>query len=162
MQSGPLPFADAAFDIVFSKDALVEAPDKELLFAEARRVLHPEGWLMASDWLRSDGPISPQLQHWVDFSGSQETPHSFHLASLSETRHTLRALGYVEIEIKNENTWYSQEARRELALKEKHWRQFVLLRGERDAEQSVAWHRAMIEVLDSGDFCPSCFRARKP
>ena len=117
---------------------------------------------MASDWLRRDGPMSPKLQHWVDFSGSQETPHSFHLASLSETQQSLRGLGYIEIEIRSENAWYRQEARRELALKQKHWRQFVSLRGERDAEQSVAWHQAMIEVLDSGDFCPSRFRARKP
>ena len=29
---GPLPFADAAFDVVFSKDALLHVPDKDALF----------------------------------------------------------------------------------------------------------------------------------
>ena len=162
VEPGPLPFADESFDIVFSKDALVEAPDKQLLFTETVRVLRPGGWLVASDWLRADGPVSPLLQHWIDFSGSQESPHSFHLSSLSETRSALERLGYAEVEIKNENPWYRKEARRELALKEQHWQQFVSLRGQRDAEQSVAWHRAMIAVLDSGDFCPSSFRAQKP
>ena len=162
MEPGPLPFADESFDIVFSKDALVEAPDKQLLFAETVRVLRPGGWLAASDWLRADGPVSPLLQHWIDFSGSQESPHSFHLSSLSETRSALERLGYAEVEIKNENPWYRKEARRELALKEQYWQQFVSLRGQRDAEQSIAWHRAMIAVLDSGDFCPSSFRAQKP
>lgn len=161
VEPGPLPFADATFDVVFSKDALVEAPDKNLLFAEASRVLRPGGWLIASDWLRADGSVSAELQRWIDFSGSQETPHSFHLASLSETRRVLEDLGYVDVRIADENEWYRQEARRELALKEQHLAQFIALRGQRDAEQSIQWHRAMIEVLDSGDFRPASFRARK-
>lgn len=161
IEPGPLPFADAAFDIVFSKDALVEAPDKNFLFAEAWRILRPGGWLIASDWLRANGPVSAKLQKWIDFSGSQETPHSFHLASLSETRRVLEELGYVDVQITDENEWYRHEARRELALKEQHLPQFAALRGQRDAEQSIQWHRAMIEVLDSGDFRPASFKARK-
>jgi phosphoethanolamine N-methyltransferase len=161
VEPGPLPFADATFDVVFSKDALVEAPDKAFLFAEAWRILRPGGWLVASDWLRADGPVSPQLQQWIEFSGSQETPHSFHLASPSETRSTLEALGYADIRIADENDWYRQEARREVALKEQHFPQFVALRGQRDAEQSILWHRAMIAVLDSGDFRPASFMALK-
>jgi phosphoethanolamine N-methyltransferase len=31
---GPLPFIDASFDVVFSKDALLHVPDKDALFAE--------------------------------------------------------------------------------------------------------------------------------
>lgn len=121
----------------------------------------PGGWLVASDWLRTDGPVSPQLQQWIEFSGSQETPHQFHLASPSETRSILEALGYADIRIADENDWYRQEARREVALKEQHFPQFVALRGQRDAEQSILWHRAMIAVLDSGDFRPASFMALK-
>jgi phosphoethanolamine N-methyltransferase len=160
---GGLPLEDQSVDVVFSKDALVEAPDKSQLFAEAFRVLRRGGWLAASDWLRADGPVSAILQHWIDFSGSQESPHSFHLASLSETRETLRQTGFKDVEIKTENVWYREEARRELSLKTGPlWPQFVALRGEQDATQSVEWHRAMIAALDGGDFCPSTFRARKP
>ena len=50
-QPGPLPFADAAFDVVFSKDALLHVPDKDALFAEIFRVLKPGGVFAASDWM---------------------------------------------------------------------------------------------------------------
>ena len=40
---GPLPFTDASFDVVFSKDALLHVPDKDALFAEIFRVLKPGG-----------------------------------------------------------------------------------------------------------------------
>ena len=39
---GPLPFADGSFDVVFSKDSLVQIPDKPAIFAEVLRVLRPE------------------------------------------------------------------------------------------------------------------------
>ena len=38
---GPLPFADEEFDVVFSKDSLVQIPDKPAIFAEVLRVLRP-------------------------------------------------------------------------------------------------------------------------
>lgn len=160
---GRLPFTDQSFDIVFSKDALIEAKNKALLLAEAFRILRPGCWFVGSDWLRKDGPVSDVLQHWIDFSSTQESPHSFALASLSDTARALEAHGFAQVAVQSENAWYRLEARRELALKTgTHWQAFVELRGEMDARQSVEWHQAMITALDSGDFCPSVFRARKP
>ena len=48
---GPLPFPDASFDVVFSKDAMVHIADKAALYAEVLRVLKPSGWFTAADWL---------------------------------------------------------------------------------------------------------------
>jgi SAM-dependent methyltransferase len=163
VSEGRLPFADQSFDIVFSKDALIEAKDKAPLLSEAFRILKRGCWFVGSDWLRKDGPIADVLQHWIDLSRSQESPHTFALASLSETARALEAQGFAQVAVKSENAWYRLEARRELALKTgAHWQAFIELRGETDARQSVAWHQAMIAALDSGDFCPSIFRARKP
>ncbi len=44
-EPGRLPFADASFDVVFSKDAMVHIDDKVALYAEVLRVLKPGGWL---------------------------------------------------------------------------------------------------------------------
>jgi ubiquinone/menaquinone biosynthesis C-methylase UbiE len=41
VDGGPLPFEAASFDVVFSKDSLVQIPDKAAIFAEILRVLRP-------------------------------------------------------------------------------------------------------------------------
>ncbi|MGP0057124.1 MAG: class I SAM-dependent methyltransferase, partial [Steroidobacteraceae bacterium] len=46
---GPLPFPAASFDVVFSKDSMVQIPDKPAIYAEVLRVLRPGGRFIASD-----------------------------------------------------------------------------------------------------------------
>ena len=46
---GPLPLPDGRFDVYFSKDAIVQIPDKASLFADAHRVLRAGGRLIVSD-----------------------------------------------------------------------------------------------------------------
>ena len=59
VDGGPLPFAAGSFDVVFSKDSLVQIPGKAALFAEGRRVLRPGERFLASNWLRGGtGPYS--------------------------------------------------------------------------------------------------------
>ena len=70
VKPGPLPFPDACFDVVFSKDSLVQIPDKTAIFAEVHRVLLPGGRFIASDWLRGgDGPYSAEMLEYFDLEG---------------------------------------------------------------------------------------------
>ncbi len=56
------PFPDASFEVVFSKDSMVQIPDKPAIFSEIHRVLVPAGLFAASDWLRGDsGVYSPEM-----------------------------------------------------------------------------------------------------
>jgi SAM-dependent methyltransferase len=67
---GPLAFPDATFDVVFSKDSMVQIPDKPAIYAEVRRVLVPGGLFVASDWLRGGtGPYSPQMLEFFRLEG---------------------------------------------------------------------------------------------
>ena len=79
---GRLPFADASFDMVFSKDALLHVPDKDALFAEIFRVLKPGGVFAASNWMIShDGEPSPDMKAYVAAEGL-----SFSMASPARYR----------------------------------------------------------------------------
>lgn len=56
VEPGPLPFEQETFDFVFSKDAIVDLPEKPPVFSELLRVAKPGGRIVVSDWFRSDEP----------------------------------------------------------------------------------------------------------
>ncbi len=159
VEPGPLPFDDAAFDVVFSKDSLIHIADKDALFAEVFRVCRPGGHFIASDWLRgSDGPMSPEMARYVESEGL-----SFGMASPERYREALARAGFVGIELTDRNPWYREVARRELAAMEGELGdRMAELVGAEMREKNVTVWRNMLVVLDSGEHRPTHIKARRP
>jgi SAM-dependent methyltransferase len=67
VEVGPLPFAAASFDVVFSKDSMVQIPDKPSIYTEVLRVLRPGGRFVASDWLRAAGFVDVEIRDRHDW-----------------------------------------------------------------------------------------------
>lgn len=156
---GPLPFDDAAADIVFSKDSIVHIADKEALAADVFRVLRPGGWFVASDWLIAhDGEPSPAMAAYLAAEALD-----FGMASPQRYRTALAAAGFVDIALTNRNRWYRGVARRELErLTGPHGRRFEALVGAAELRRQIATWTAMVPVLESGEHCPHHLRARRP
>jgi len=157
VQPGPLPLENSSYDIVFSKEALIEIANKQALYEEILRILKPGGWFIASDWLKNDGPESDILKRFVE-----SAPVEFNLISLGEAAIGLEQAGFVEVEIRNRNEWYQEEARRELAHIEGPLRSHLIeASGQEITNKQAAFQRLKIAALDSGDFCPAHLKARK-
>lgn len=155
---GPLPFSDRAFDVVFSKDALVHVPDKAALYAEAFRVLRPGGWFCASDWYGPDGPLSPDMRRYAA-DGHLE----FKLQTLAEARRGLSGAGFVDIASTDRNAWYAEQAKLEVARLEGPEREAVTALIGRDAADAwIERTRLRAVVAEQGQLRPGHFRARKP
>lgn len=157
---GPLPFADASFDLAFSKDALIHVADKEALFAEIFRILRPGGSFAASDWLIGhDGPPSPDMAAYIRAEGL-----SFGMASARRYAAAMTAAGFVDVTTKSRNGWYLEQARIELArLQDGPLRdRAVAAVGQAYVAKNIKTWTAMLKVLATGEHCPTHLRARKP
>jgi ubiquinone/menaquinone biosynthesis C-methylase UbiE len=156
---GPLPFADAAFEVVFSKDALLHVPDKDALFADILRVLKPGGVFAASNWMIShDGEPSPEMKAYVAAEGL-----SFSMASPARYRQAMERAGFEGIAIIDRNPWYREVARGELALLTGPLYATVAAAvGKAYVDKNIHTWEAMQKVLDSGEHRPTHLRGWKP
>lgn len=154
-----MPFADACFDVVFSKDALLHVPDKEALFAEVFRVLKPGGVFAASNWMIShDGEPSPEMKAYIAAEGL-----SFSMASPSRYVSAMETAGFVQITTCDRNPWYRDVARDELErLKGPLYDKVADAVGRDYVDKNIKIWEAMQKVLDSGEHRPTHLRGVKP
>ena len=156
---GPLPFADASFEVVFSKDSLVQIPDKPAIFAEVLRVLRPAGRFIASDWLRGGAAeYSPEMMEFFRLEGI-----AYNMATLAESAAALRAAGFHAVEIRDRHDWYLNLARRELEAMQGPLNPVIVQRiGAGRARHFIDNWRQLVVVLTRGELRPGHLKAVKP
>ena len=159
VDGGPLPYPDQSFDVVFSKDSLVQIPDKPVLFAEILRVLKPQGRFIASDWLRGgSGPYSSEMLEFFRLEGI-----TYNMATLDESAAVLSAAGFTDIEVRDRNAWYRDLARREAAALQGELYPVLCAKiGAARAEHFVTNWRQMVVVLERGELRPGHLKAVRP
>ena len=159
VEPGPFPLPAESFDVVFSKDSVVQIPDKPALFAEVWRVLRPGGQLIASDWLRGgEGEYSPEMLEFFRIEGI-----AYNMASLAQSAEMLRRAGFTSVEVRDRHDWYLALAERELASMQGAWRPLMLERiGAERTEHFIANWRQLVVVLRRGELRPGHLKATKP
>jgi len=153
---GRLPFPAASFDVVFSKDSLVQIPDKPAIFAEVRRVLRPGGRFIASDWLRGgEGKYSPEMLEYFRLEGI-----AYNMASPAQSARALREAGFAEVALRDRNAWYLDLAQREVAAMEGPWQPIITRQiGPARARHFIDNWRQLVVVLRRGELRPCHLKA---
>jgi phosphoethanolamine N-methyltransferase len=156
---GPLPFPDASFDVVFSKDAMVHIADKEALFAEIFRVLRPGGVIAACDWMSStDGPFSAAMTEYLEAEGL-----GFGIGSAARYESAMARAGFGDVRVIDRNEWYRPVVHREYeAIAGRLYDDLVAQVGQPFVDHEVEVWRTLTVVVDSGELRPGHLRARKP
>lgn len=156
---GPLKFADASFDVVFSKDSIIHIEDKAGFFKEAFRVLRDGGIFVGSDWLAGPGySDSENVRDWLDVIGLE-----FNFSNPDEFRRHLSDAEFENVGLRDRNAWYADEVRKEIARVTGDNREtFIDIVGEEQADQRLRSSRAKLKVVDEGNLRPTHFRAVKP
>ncbi len=155
---GPLPYGEATFDAVFSKDALIHVEDKRAIAAEIFRVMKPGGQFAASDWmLGADGPMSDRLRSYIEAEGL-----GFGAASPDTYFPAFRAAGFVEVFYRDRTAWYRDRTKEELAALDGPLRPELEQKVGRDfLEHELDVWRQLAAVLDTAELGPGHWRARK-
>jgi SAM-dependent methyltransferase len=159
VDGGALPFEAASFDVVFSKDSMVQIPDKARIFGEILRVLRPGGRFIASDWLRGgSADYSPEMLEFFRLEGI-----AYNMASLEESAAALRAAGFRDVEIRDRHAWYLSLARRELESMEGALEPLTVSRiGAERARFFIEDWRQLVLVAERGELRPGHLKAVKP
>jgi phosphoethanolamine N-methyltransferase len=159
VEPGPFPFADGAFDVVFSKDSIIHIPDKTALYGEVLRVLRPGGLFAASDWLLGgEKPYSAPMRAWLDIVGI-----TFDMETPENTAAALEAAGFAEVDLRDRNDWYRKAVREELARASgEYFERLSGAIGRAAAEHRLASTTAKMAVVDRGELRPVHMRGRKP
>ena len=154
--AGRLPFPDASYDAVFSKDAILHERDKETLFAEIHRVLRPGGRLLMSDWLRGEGAhLDDEVR---DLAGEGWT-----MCTLAETAALVEASGLVVDAIVDRQPWYAELVGQELARFDSGWgADFATSFGQEDLDSLREEWVEFSVAARSGALSPGHVRATKP
>ncbi len=159
VDGGTLPFAGASFDVVFSKDSMVQIPDKPGIYAEVLRVLRPGGRFIASDWLRGgSGAYSAEMMEFFRLEGI-----AYNMVSLEERAATLRAAGFAEVQIRDRHGWYLDLAQKELQSLLGPLQSVVVSRiGTERAQHFIDDWRQLVVVVKRGELRPGHLKAVKP
>ncbi|MGB0902012.1 class I SAM-dependent methyltransferase [Halocynthiibacter sp.] len=156
---GPLPFNDASFDVVFSKDSLIHVPDKGAMFTEILRVLKPGGTFAASDWLMGEGDSPAQVM--ADFNARGYL--DFRMATARQTADLLRDCGFQSIQTQDRNAWYADLAAQEVKkVEDELYDDLVTEIGEEIMQEWLQIRRHLAEAARLGGLCPTHLRAKKP
>ena len=150
---GPLPFADASFDMVFTKDVIVHVPNKEGFYKDILRILKPGGVLVGSDWLRGgEGYFSETADRWL------ELVHlDFQLKNLEQTRTALQTAGFSKVSLNDRNEFHRGEVAKEVALLDEKFDQLVERIGQEQADYRLRSSRMRQKVIDEGFLRPTHF-----
>ena len=158
IEPGPLDFKDASFEMVFSKDTFLHIVDKEKLAEDLFRVIKPGGFLCVSDWMRvDDNPPSTLMKEYIQMEGL-----SMNMCSLQRYSKALKNAGFENIQLRDRNDWYLEEAKRELNdLQSVYYKKLIDILGKEDADLTIKIWEKMVEVLSTGEHRPGHFYAEK-
>jgi len=158
VEPGPLVFEDDSFDIVFSKDAFLHIPDKEMLFSEILRILRPGGMLLAGDWLR--GEYENPSEYMKEFAELSE--NEFNMVTFRDYTTKLQNAGFRNVTLRDRNEWYLRVAQQDLALIQRHKNEIVNAVGIEVYENTwESFWKVLVETTKTGELRPAHIRASK-
>lgn len=146
--------ADASFDIIWSRDALMHLPDKARLFSKLFQLMAPGGSLIITDYAKGVGDRSPAFNAYVTKTG-------YHITDPASYGKLLEAAGFVDVVAEDATARFVAILKRELQHLATHRAEFLAAFGEEDLNYLVDRWKMKVGFCDAGDMKWGIFHARK-
>ena len=158
VEPGPLPFDDAAFDVVFGKDSWLLIDDKPAFFAEAHRVLRPGGRLAASEWMGDGKPPSAAMQAYFELRGM-----TYHLQTTASYQAMLGAAGFTGVTVEDNSEVRRVQPRECCDAMAGHLREpMITAIGAARHDGFLTQWRALAGLFEAGELRTGHLRGAKP
>ncbi|MGH7354828.1 MAG: class I SAM-dependent methyltransferase [Candidatus Rokuibacteriota bacterium] len=149
-----LPFAEGAFDVCISEEALLHVPDKAVVLRETRRVLLPGGRVAFTDWIARPGLGDGERRRLAEWMAAVT------LQTLAGYRTLLGRAGFVGVEAEDLSDQWRGILRERLAMYRAMRADTVARLGEaryREYEDLYAFFVGLVEAgkLGGGRFSAS-------
>jgi len=157
VEPGQLPLHDKSFDVVFSKDSLIQVPDKPMIYGEMFRVMRPGGTLAVSDWLT--GPADdPAVAAFL-----AAAPIDLGAATFEDVLPVVEAAGFADVRTTDRTKWYAETCRREQdALRGEIGTRSENIIGQEGVAEWHARREPMRVAAEARALRPTHIRARRP
>jgi len=148
------PF-ETAFDVVWSRDALMHVHDKPRLFKRLFDLLAPGGNLVITDYARGVGAGSTAFQDYIRSTG-------YHVVDPASYGQLLLGAGFVDVEVEDATDRFIDIMKREAARLETHRDEFVKLFSEDDLKYLVDRWAMKDGFCRAGDMKWGIYKAVRP
>ena len=160
VEPGPLPFDEAAFDVVFSDGVIVQIPDKRALFEQIYRVLRVGRSFVAGDFLTGVDPDSSELisEH------REKTELSFHFETPEQTQSLLSSVGFRDVKLHNNTETLIRHLKDEIpriSVNGDLYQKMVEVLGKETADRPARSWRRMLAMAESREMMDYHIRAIK-
>lgn len=153
----PYTFADATFDIVFSKEALLHVENKEPLIKELLRVLKQGGQLVILDWLVAGPQLGPHITHMMEVDGLD-----LKMATLMQYIEMFWKAGFNIPYFKYLNDRYVTYTNDNIATIKAHHQELVTLMGEQTYVYALdSWH-VQRTIFEHDEVLVTLLKVQKP
>ena len=146
-EPGPLPLADAAFDLVFLTAVSCHIEDLVPFFTEIKRVIRPGGCLVGGEWFKHND--NSAYRRWDDML--RERGLNFYFVTRDEFETALLESGFEQLSIANRNTEMTQLAQSYLERGASDLRQTLLeAMGNQEYAAFLDWIKVRADGLALG------------
>jgi phosphoethanolamine N-methyltransferase len=144
---------DPAFDIIWSRDALMHVPDKSRLFDRLHDLLRPGGRLAITDYARGTSGGSPEFRAYAEQTG-------YHLTDPASYGRLLEDAGFVDVVVEDATARFVDILERESERLAARRAEFLATFGEKDLNYLLDRWAMKVRFCQAGDMKWGIYTAR--